>query len=206
MAGAFAERRRFLLCGTPALRTRSSEIWAAKTRPAESVAAVRVPPKARYRSPPDQPSLAPENFTTFAHLSVLSATTPEAISFSLCSMIRLGAMVRRTAMTRNVTVAALAMLTAISAAFAAGEQTKFSCSGEMLEPNSLAPSPKSIQLTLSSANKVAVGNSNARVLSDNKIQLKFQTKEFVGEFFHYTNDLFLIYKSGHLARLTCNRG
>jgi hypothetical protein len=130
--------------------------------------------------------------------------TPEAISFSLRSMIRLGAMVRRTAMTRNVTVAALAMLTAISAAFAAGEQ--FSCSGEMIEPTSLAPSPKSIQLTLSSANKVAVGDSNARVLSDNKIQLKFQTKEFVGEFFHYTNDLFLIYKSGHLARLTCNRG
>jgi hypothetical protein len=109
-------------------------------------------------------------------------------------------------MTRNVTVAALAMLTAISAAFAAGEQTKFSCSGEMIEPTSLAPSPKSIQLTLSSANKVAVGDSNARVLSDNKIQLKFQTKKFVGEFFHYTNDLFLIYKSGHLARLTCNRG
>jgi hypothetical protein len=109
-------------------------------------------------------------------------------------------------MTRNVAVAALAMLSTISAAFAAGEQSKFSCSGEMLEPTSLAPSPKSIQLTLGSANKVAVGDTNARVLSDNKIQLKFQTKEFVGEFFHYTNDLFLIYKSGHLARLTCNRG
>jgi hypothetical protein len=40
-------------------------------------------------------------------------------------------------------------------------------------------------------------------MSDNQIQLKFSTKEFVGEFFHYTNDLFLIYKSGHLARLTC---
>jgi hypothetical protein len=149
--------------------------------------------------------LAPEHFTTFAHLSV-SGGHPGAISFSLRSMIRLDAMVRRTAMTRNVAVAALAMLSTISAAFAAGEQSKFSCSGEMLEPTSLAPSPKSIQLTLSSANKVAVGDTNARVLSDNKIQLKFQTKEFVGEFFHYTNDLFLIYKSGHLARLTCNRG
>ena len=79
----------------------------------------------------------------------------------------------------------------------------------MIEPTSLAPSPKSLQLTLSPA-KVAInlgqGDSNARVLIDNKIQLKFQTKEFVGEFFHYTGDLFLIYKSGHLARLTCNQG
>jgi hypothetical protein len=108
-------------------------------------------------------------------------------------------------MTRNVTIATLAILSAISAAFAAEEQTKFSCSGEMIEPTSLAPSPKNVQLTLDSPKKVAVGDVNARVLSDNKIQLKFQTKEFVGEFFHYTNDLFLIYKSGHLARLTCNR-
>jgi len=42
-------------------------------------------------------------------------------------------------------------------------------------------------------------------LSNNKIQLKFQTKQYVGEFFHYTNDLFLIYKLGHLARLNCKR-
>jgi hypothetical protein len=113
-------------------------------------------------------------------------------------------------MSRSVTIAALAMASAISAASAAGEQTKFSCSGMMIEPSSLAPSPKSLQLTVSPANKVAVdfgqGDSNARVLSDNKIQLKFQTKDFVGEFFHYTGDLFLIYKSGHLARLTCNQG
>jgi hypothetical protein len=113
-------------------------------------------------------------------------------------------------MVRSVTIAALAVASAISAAFAAEEQTKFSCSGMMIEPSSLAPSPKSLQLTVSPANKVTVdfgqGDSNARVLSDNKIQLKFQTKEFVGEFFHYTGDLFLIYKSGHLARLTCNQG
>ena len=49
------------------------------------------------------------------------------------------------------------------------------------------------------------GNISARVLSNNRIQLKIKTKDFVGEFFHYTNDLFLIYGSGHLARLTCNR-
>jgi hypothetical protein len=113
-------------------------------------------------------------------------------------------------MRRSVTIAALAMVSAISAASAAAEQNKFLCNGTMIEPTSLAPSPKSVQLTLTPANKVKInfgqGDSNARVLSDNKIQLKFQTKEFVGEFFHYTGDLFLIYKSGHLARLTCNQG
>jgi hypothetical protein len=47
------------------------------------------------------------------------------------------------------------------------------------------------------------GNIAAKVESNNNIQLKFKTDEFVGE---YTGDLFLIYKSGHLARLTCKRG
>ena len=47
---------------------------------------------------------------------------------------------------------------------------------------------------------------SARVVSDNKIQLKFRTKDFEGEYFHYTGDLFFIYKSGHLMRLTCNAG
>jgi hypothetical protein len=46
---------------------------------------------------------------------------------------------------------------------------------------------------------------NVRVMSDNKIQLKFQAKQYVGEFFHYTNDLYLIYRSGHLARLACSK-
>jgi hypothetical protein len=44
-----------------------------------------------------------------------------------------------------------------------------------------------------------------RITSNNKIQLKFETKEFVGEYFHYTGDLFLIYPSGRLARLSCSR-
>ena len=47
---------------------------------------------------------------------------------------------------------------------------------------------------------------NADVTSDNQIQLKFRTKQYVGEFFYYTDDLFLIHKDGHLARLTCSRG
>src|SRR5215469_8959910 len=34
------------------------------------------------------------------------------------------------------------------------------------------------------------GVVNARQVSDNKIQLKFRTKDFEGEYFHYTGDLF----------------
>ena len=49
------------------------------------------------------------------------------------------------------------------------------------------------------------GNIVAKVESNNNVQLKFKTQEFVGEYFHYTGDLFLIYKSGHLARLTCKQ-
>jgi hypothetical protein len=44
-----------------------------------------------------------------------------------------------------------------------------------------------------------------RITTNNKIQFKFATKEFVGEYFHYTGDLFLIYTSGKLARLNCSR-
>ena len=49
------------------------------------------------------------------------------------------------------------------------------------------------------------GVVNVRRLSDNKIQLKFRTKEFEGEYFHYTGDLFFIYKTGHLMKLMCQK-
>jgi len=97
----------------------------------------------------------------------------------------------------------------MGAAYSAEDSRQFSCNGNMIEPISLALSPKSMQLILGPAQKLSIdlgqGNSDARVMSNNNIQLKFRTKDFVGEFFHYTGDLFLIYKSGHLARLTCTR-
>ena len=64
-------------------------------------------------------------------------------------------------------------------------------------------------IALGPAQKVALdlgqGVVNARKVSDNKIQLKFRTKDFEGEYFHYTGDLFFIYKSGHLMKLTCQK-
>ena len=72
------------------------------------------------------------------------------------------------------------------------------------------PKPIDLNVTLGEGKKLSMKIGEGAVLaprtiSDNKIQLKFATKEFVGEFFHYTGDLFLIYPSGQLARLNCSR-
>jgi hypothetical protein len=44
---------------------------------------------------------------------------------------------------------------------------------------------------------------DAQITSSNPDQVKFQTDQFVSEFYPYTNNLFIIYKSGKLARLVC---
>ena len=84
------------------------------------------------------------------------------------------------------------------------------CEGTMIEPAAMSQTPETVKLTLGRAQKVTLdlgqGAISARVLSNNKIQLKFRTKNFEGEYFHYTGDLFFIYKSGHLMRLTCKAG
>ena len=41
----------------------------------------------------------------------------------------------------------------------------------------------------------------ANMTSNKKLQLKFRSREFLGEYFYYSGDLFLIYNSGQLARL-----
>jgi hypothetical protein len=109
-------------------------------------------------------------------------------------------------MTRYTVIAAL--LSATNGAYATEGPAKFSCSGNMIEPTSRTSPQDNVQLVLTSAKKVLIdlgqGVEDASVLSDNKIQLKFRTKQFTGEFFHYTNDLFLIFPSGRLARLTCS--
>jgi hypothetical protein len=103
-------------------------------------------------------------------------------------------------------ITGLAMLGMMEAAHAQAPR-QFSCSGSMIAPKGLAPSPKSGRLILGPTKEISLdlgqGDLKVTFVSDNNIQLKFGTKEFIGEFFHYTNDLFLIYKSGHLARLTC---
>jgi hypothetical protein len=96
------------------------------------------------------------------------------------------------------------MVTMATLAHSETAAIRFGCDGQMIEPTAKTSSSRTIQMTIAS-DKVEVGNVLAQVASKNAIQLKFKTSEFVGEYFYYTGDLFLIYKSGHLARLTCKQ-
>jgi hypothetical protein len=106
-------------------------------------------------------------------------------------------------------LAAITQLFMIGAACAAGS-LQFTCSGDRIEPTGLARAPITLGVVFSPANhvsKVAVEfgqrTVNAPVMSNTVIQLKFRTTDFIGEYFYFTRDMFLIYKSGHLARLAC---
>jgi hypothetical protein len=111
-------------------------------------------------------------------------------------------------MFRTSTVALL-IIASFSIAALAQDARQFTCSGTMIEPSAMSPSPETVVLTLGPAQKVTLdlgkGVVNARRLSDNKVQLKFRAKAFEGEYFHYTGDLFFIYKSGHLMKLICQQ-
>lgn len=102
------------------------------------------------------------------------------------------------------------ILLAIMAAPCGAAERQYSCKGQLIRDASPGVQPKPIDLnvTLGEANNLSMKTGEgvvlpSRTISDNKIQLKFETKEFVGEYFHYTGDLFLIYPSGQLARLNC---
>ena len=92
---------------------------------------------------------------------------------------------------------------------------QFSCKGDVVQgetnPNPLdQPKPVDLNVTLGDENKLSIKTGDGKLLSpritsDNKLQLRFETDEFVGEYFHYTGQLFLTYPSGELARLTCSR-
>jgi hypothetical protein len=106
-------------------------------------------------------------------------------------------------------ILAALLLCFISIAVFAEDARQLTCSGTMIEPPALSQSPETVMLTLGPARKVTLdlgrGVMNARLVSDNKIQLKFRTKDFEGEYFHYTGDLFFIYTSGHLMKLMCQK-
>jgi len=110
-------------------------------------------------------------------------------------------------MSRTSIVASLIIAFSSIGAFAE-ESRQLTCSGTMIEPSAMSPS-QTVVLTLGPAQKVTLdlgkGVVNARRVSDNKVQLRFRTKDFEGEYFHYTGDLFFIYKSGHLMKLMCQK-
>ncbi|MCP3463422.1 MULTISPECIES: hypothetical protein [unclassified Bradyrhizobium] len=106
----------------------------------------------------------------------------------------------------------LIMLTTMVGPGGAAEQ-QFSCKGQVVQEMTnpaVQPKPIDLNVKLGDTNKLFITTGDGKMLapritSNNKIQLKFATKEFVGEYFHYTGDLFLIYNSGPLARLNCSR-
>jgi hypothetical protein len=106
----------------------------------------------------------------------------------------------------------LILLTIMVGASSAAEQP-LSCKGQVIHEGANPadqPKPIDLKVTLGDKNKLSIDAGDGKLLapritSNNKIQLKFSTKEFVGEYFHYTGDLFLIYPSGELARLSCSR-
>jgi hypothetical protein len=114
-------------------------------------------------------------------------------------------------MIRQTSIISAILATVLAGLFAAGSAdaaaTQFSCTGVKIEPVSLKQTPITVKLDLVSANKIALNLDNIdvrnTVSSDDQITLRFRTRDFAGEFFHYTNDLFLIYHSGHLAKLAC---
>jgi hypothetical protein len=109
----------------------------------------------------------------------------------------------------RTSITASLVITFFSIVAFAEDARQLTCSGTMIEPSAMSPSPETLVLTLGPAQKVTLdlgkGVMNARRVSDNKIQLKFRTKDFEGEYFYYTDDLFFIYKSGHLMKLMCQK-
>jgi hypothetical protein len=93
---------------------------------------------------------------------------------------------------------------------AAQEAQQLSCTGQVINrPPALSGTDSTLKLTLGPARQVTLdlGDSSVKAsrVSENAIQLKFRIKDFEGEYFHYTGDLFLIYKSGKLVRMTCQK-
>lgn len=105
--------------------------------------------------------------------------------------------------------AGLLLITTFSGSVTAAEQ-QYSCKGQMIAPSGEPQEAVNVNLDLGSRNKTTIEISdgkplNVHVISNNKLQLKFKTRQFVGEYFYYSGDLFLIYKTEKLARLTCSR-
>jgi len=113
----------------------------------------------------------------------------------------------------TITAACVLILVTMMAEPAGAAEQKFSCNGRVVQGNINPAAPQKtldLNVTLGDNNKLSMKTGDGKMLapritSNNKVQLKFATKEFVGEYFHYTGDLFLIYPSGELARLTCSR-
>jgi hypothetical protein len=108
-------------------------------------------------------------------------------------------------------VGSLILLATLATPSSAAEE-KFSCKGEVIQgmtKPAVQSKQVSLNVTLIDKSRLSIKAEDGqvvvpRITSNNKIQLRFATKDYVGEYFHYTGDLMLIYSSGLLARLNCS--
>ncbi len=112
-------------------------------------------------------------------------------------------------MNTKILVAVIVFGLGVVSAYAAPETQQLSCTGQLIDAGAVPGKPSTLKLSLGPKKDVALdlgeGSIKARMTSDNDIQLKFKTKDFIGEYFHYTGDLFLIYKSGKLMHVICQK-
>jgi hypothetical protein len=120
-------------------------------------------------------------------------------------------MIRQAVFIAAATVWAGVLAFAPAAGYAQGapaaKPASFACTGVKIEPVSMKQSPMTVKLGLVGPRKITLNLDNSDIKStvtnDDPITLHFRSRDFTGEFFHYTNDLYLIYHSGHLAKLSC---
>jgi hypothetical protein len=115
--------------------------------------------------------------------------------------------------TIRLAVGSLILLIALAGASRAEDQ-KFSCKGQMIQqmakPGLQQKAQIDLNATLGDNGKMSIKigdgkTTDARVTSNNDFKFQFEGDEFTGEYFHYSGDLFIMYKSGPLARLQCSR-
>jgi len=94
-------------------------------------------------------------------------------------------------------------------AWAGETELNLACSGNSYTADGPFPTPETFSLKIEGKKPVLIGGLGsekpvkARTLANNAIQVKFATREFTGEYFNFTGDLFLIHKDGRLTKLLC---
>ncbi|MGQ0446633.1 MAG: hypothetical protein ACT4O2_16320 [Beijerinckiaceae bacterium] len=83
------------------------------------------------------------------------------------------------------------------------------CTGNSYKHEDPFPTVETFSLKIEGNKPVMIGGPGserpvkARIIANNAIQLKFSTGKFIGEYFNFTGDLFLIHTDGRLTKLAC---
>ena len=101
------------------------------------------------------------------------------------------------------------LLCAINNTMAGAAPLNLVCSGNNYKAEGPFPTPETYSLVIRGVKSVLIGGpgnaplTKVPVVANNPVQLKFRTRKFTAEYFHFTGDLFLIHGDGHLTRLVC---